>query len=137
VKYLILMYPIHSLRSSGRTQRQLFSFLLCALNAPHFSPLNSIGLPCYTSALLSADIPPALRYPSNLPTKIPPQILKTVNWDANGMGSAAFPSELKGKRNMVTARSTNGKSSSKARFRSAKSKEVCLVSSIISSKFFM
>ena len=93
------------------------------------SPLNSIGMPHYNNALLSLDLPPPSEYPSNPPQKIPTQILNTLKLDANGLGSAALPPELKGKRNV---KQEDGQSGSRARFRSAKSKEVSTQSIILS-----
>ncbi|KAL1747522.1 ubiquitin carboxyl-terminal hydrolase-domain-containing protein [Schizophyllum fasciatum] len=81
------------------------------------TPLNSIGMPFYEEALLSAWSPRGSTnfYPP--PMKIPPQVLSALKFNDN-VGYAALPKELKGRRNMTlsSARRTNG------RFRSGKAR---------------
>ncbi|KAA1471282.1 PAB-dependent poly-A-specific ribonuclease subunit PAN2 [Dentipellis sp. KUC8613] len=67
------------------------------------TPLSSIGLPYYSSMLLSSWTPqfePSPLY-SNVPAKIPPQVLSTMKYNDN-IAYATLPRELKGRRNMVT-----------------------------------
>jgi hypothetical protein len=80
-------------------------------------PLNSIGMPYYTTPLLSGwtsqFMSPKLDYPP--PTKIPPQILSTMKKNDNVLW-AALPKEFKGRRNMVVV----GSRKDQGRFRSGK-----------------
>ncbi|KAG8217260.1 PAB-dependent poly(A)-specific ribonuclease subunit PAN2 [Butyriboletus roseoflavus] len=90
------------------------------INWSDSTPLNSIGMPYYTTPLfsswtpqfLSSTIPP---YPP--PAKIPPQILSTMKINDN-VAYAALPKELRGRRNRVVVSSTKDQ----ARFRSGKGK---------------
>jgi PAB-dependent poly(A)-specific ribonuclease subunit 2 len=71
-----------------------------------YRPLNSVGLPYYTSPLLSSWSP--LFVPSNgVPKfpplqKIPPSVLASMKRSGN-VAYAPLPKELRGRRNVVTA----------------------------------
>ena len=85
-----------------------------------FSPLNSIGMPYYSTPLLSSWSPQFLSsavppYPP--PAKIPPQVLATMKTNDN-VAYAALPKELRGRRNRVVVSTTKDQ----ARFRSGKAK---------------
>ncbi|KIY66064.1 hypothetical protein CYLTODRAFT_455741 [Cylindrobasidium torrendii FP15055 ss-10] len=84
------------------------------------TPLNTIGMPHYTTPLLSS-------WSSNLstptpyfppPQKIPLQVLNSMKMNDN-VAYAALPKELRGKRNVVTT----GQRKPNARFRSGKQQE--------------
>ncbi|KAH7927078.1 PAB-dependent poly(A)-specific ribonuclease subunit PAN2 [Leucogyrophana mollusca] len=84
------------------------------------TPLNSIGLPHYSSLLLSSWTPQFLP-PSNIaahppPPKIPPQILTTMKTNDN-VAYAALPKELRGRRNRAALA---GAREAKGRFRSGR-----------------
>ncbi|KAG9318200.1 ubiquitin carboxyl-terminal hydrolase-domain-containing protein [Chiua virens] len=84
------------------------------------TPLNSIGMPYYSTPLLSSWTPQFLSstspsYPP--PAKIPPQILSTMKINDN-VAYAALPKELRGRRNRVVVSNTKDQ----ARFRSGKGK---------------
>lgn len=92
--------------------------LFSSANVLRSSPLNSIGMPYYTTPLLSSWIPQFLSstnppYPP--PAKIPPQILSMMKINDN-VAYAALPKELRGWRNRVVVSSTKDQ----ARFRSGK-----------------
>ncbi|KAG6379196.1 ubiquitin carboxyl-terminal hydrolase-domain-containing protein [Boletus reticuloceps] len=88
-------------------------------NLPAPSPLNSIGMPYYTSTLLSSWTPQFLpsTNPHPPPAKIPPQILSTIKINDN-VAYAALPKELRGRRNRVVVSTTKDQ----GRFRSGKGK---------------
>ncbi|KAK0458455.1 ubiquitin carboxyl-terminal hydrolase-domain-containing protein [Desarmillaria tabescens] len=84
-------------------------------------PLNSIGMPHYSSPLLSSWSPQFmtsnLHYPP--PPKIPLQILNSVKTNDN-IAYAALPKELRGRRNVISVAPRK----QSARFRSGKSHSV-------------
>lgn len=78
-------------------------FFECLTFSSRDSPLNSIGLPHYTTRLLSAWSPQfslskTVSYPP--PPKIPSQILNTMKMNDN-VAYAPLPKELRGRRNMI------------------------------------
>ena len=87
-------------------------------------PLNTIGLPHYATPLFSSALPTPPYVSSYAPQKIPPQILHTMK-SVDGIGYAALPKELRGKRNLAAKRdvTTNvaGKTGTR-RFRSERHK---------------
>jgi hypothetical protein len=81
------------------------------------SPLNTIGLPYYTTPLLSSWSPsfiPSGQTFCPAPQKIPAQVLSGMKF-VNGIGYGPLPKELKGKRNVTAA-----PKKVQARFRSGK-----------------
>ena len=111
-------------RSRTSPRNELVRFHVCRPSSPlsscltATSPLNSIGMPYYTTPLLSSwssqflssTIPP---YPP--PAKIPPQVLSTMKINDN-IAYAALPKELRGRRNRVVVSTTKDQ----GRFRSEK-----------------
>ncbi|KAL0947460.1 hypothetical protein HGRIS_013567 [Hohenbuehelia grisea] len=83
------------------------------------TPLNSIGMPFYTSQLLSSWTPLFQSNSSHFPPpqKIPSQVLAVAKTNDN-ISYAAMPRELKGRRNMVSV----GPQKHSGRFRSGKSR---------------
>ncbi|KAK4684555.1 PAB-dependent poly(A)-specific ribonuclease subunit 2, partial [Tremellales sp. Uapishka_1] len=79
---------------------------------PAISPLNLIGMPYYTDPLLS-NFPTSCYAPVtspffNPPEPLPLSVLSTVRM-VDFIGYATMPKELKGRRNLVTARPGAGK----------------------------
>ncbi|KAI0035067.1 ubiquitin carboxyl-terminal hydrolase-domain-containing protein [Vararia minispora EC-137] len=85
------------------------------INWTDSTPLNTIGLPHYSSLLLSSYTPALVPRPPGPPPKIPPQILAAMKTNDN-VAYAPLPRELRGTRNMVRASPTEAR----GRFRSAK-----------------
>ena len=112
-------------RTSPRSKLVRFNVCPHSLVPCHFitlpsSPLNSIGMPYYTTPLLSSWTPHFLSstippYPP--PAKIPPQILSTMKINDN-VAYAALPKELRGRRNRVVVSTTKDQ----GRFRSGKAR---------------
>ncbi|KAL4065261.1 PAB-dependent poly-A-specific ribonuclease subunit PAN2 [Scleroderma citrinum] len=84
------------------------------------TPLNSIGMPHYTTPLLSSwtsqFVSHGLHYPP--PPSIPPQILSAIRVNDN-IAYAALPKELRGRRNRAVVPSTKDQ----GRFRSGKNRK--------------